>query len=106
MQKEYESYLAHYGVRGMRWGVRKAAPKVSNNKKRKNNIYNKKLSSLQKTVLKNRLGGSLTSKAVQKKLKDYAAKDAVDFWTNIPAYFEEAGYTFKEAEKVLEKIIK
>lgn len=50
-------YLAHYGVKGMKWGVRKSEKKASNKeyrkKKRKNSsskkAYNKKTTRRQKT---------------------------------------------------------
>ena len=35
MQKEYESYLAHHGVKGMKWGVRKEQYKTLNKSQRR-----------------------------------------------------------------------
>lgn len=36
MVKEVDDFLAHYGVKGMRWGVRKADPRVMATRKLKN----------------------------------------------------------------------
>ena len=36
---EYENYLAHYGVKGMKWGVRRAVSFVSNQKRKMPGYY-------------------------------------------------------------------
>ena len=75
---EYEDYLEHYGVKGMKWGKRKRNPNYSDDQmKRDSQVYGKRGA---KRINKNMNKGDSvsTARSVEKTRRDTVASKAVD----------------------------
>ena len=83
LEKDYNAELYHYGVKGMKWGVRKAAAKVYSmnakvykNKNKALASANEQAAKRQETIAKNIKSGNTTttksSEVTNKVLDDYA----------------------------------
>ena len=74
----YDDYLAHYGVKGMKWGKRKRNPNYSDDQmKRDSQVYGKRGA---KRINKNMNKGDSvsTARSVEKTRRDTVANKAVD----------------------------
>lgn len=90
LQKEYESYLAHHGVPGMKWGIRKEAERKQ--KKKKRGIKVERLSAYKNRSL-------LSNKSLEQRIKRLEQEKKLRQLTE-----SETSYGKSKVKEVLEDV--